>query len=151
MIRWFHRLQRPARRAPIGISILGLAMLLPMIGSAKGAPDWVERGGTSAEFQSARYLTGFAQAEGKQDALESAKQLASADLARQISVQIESSVVDITKETNGEIALSTQVPGDIVSDLLKAKLIPDPYYRENELAVQWIGESRSGRAQERNC
>lgn len=114
MIRWIHRRhrhpirrfqqrQRLAHRGPIGLSVLALALILPALGSAKGGPDWVERGGASAEFQSTRYLTGFAQAEGKQDALESAKQLATADLARQISVQIESSVVDVTKETNGKI------------------------------------------------
>ncbi len=33
-----------------------------------------------------------------------------------------------------------RVPGDVVSDLLQAKRIPDPYYRENERDVQWIGE-----------
>ena len=80
-----------------------ILFLLPMSAEAKSAPDWVERGGSSAVFQTDRYLLGFAQAEGKQDALESAKQLAAADLARQISVQIESSVVDITREENGEI------------------------------------------------
>lgn len=103
----FHPIQRLAHRSPIRSSILALVLVLavtfPTISSAKGSPDWVERGGTSSAYQPDRYLTGFAQAEGKQDALESAKQLATADLARQISVQIESSVVDITKETNGEI------------------------------------------------
>ncbi len=95
--------QRLARRAPLGIFIIVLVGLLPVVATAKGAPDWVERGGASTAYQSGRYLTGFAQAEGKQDALESAKQLATADLARQISVQIESSIVDVTKETNGRI------------------------------------------------
>jgi hypothetical protein len=117
MTRWLHRRHRQGRRpnrrnhplqhlaacGAIGSVIVVLAMLLAISASAKGAPDWVERGGTSTAYQSGRYLTGFAQAEGKQDALESAKQLATADLARQISVQIESSVVDITKETNGQI------------------------------------------------
>jgi hypothetical protein len=102
-----HPLQHRASCDAIGIFIALLSMLLPMLlpvaASAKGAPDWVERGGTSTAYQSDRYLTGFAQAEGKQNALESAKQLATADLARQISVQIESSVVDVTKEINGQI------------------------------------------------
>jgi beta-mannosidase len=37
-------------------------------------------------------------------------------------------------------ALSARVPGDVVADLLRAKRIPDPFYRENELGLQWIGE-----------
>ena len=33
------------------------------------------------------------------------------------------------------------VPGDIYGDLLKAGKIPDPFYRDNEESLQWIGES----------
>ncbi len=33
-----------------------------------------------------------------------------------------------------------RVPGDAVSDLLRARRIPDPFDRENERDVQWIGE-----------
>jgi beta-mannosidase len=33
------------------------------------------------------------------------------------------------------------VPGCVHTDLLKAGLIPDPYYRDNEATLQWIGES----------
>ena len=39
-----------------------------------------------------------------------------------------------------EFSLSGQVPGDVVADLLNAGKIIDPYYRENELEIQWIGE-----------
>ncbi len=35
---------------------------------------------------------------------------------------------------------TAQVPGNIHSDLLNHGLIPDPYFRNNELAVQWIEE-----------
>jgi len=76
---------------------------VPEIGSAKGIPDWVEHRGSSQAFPPDRYLTSFAQAEGKQDALESAKQQATAAFARQISVQIESNVVDITRESKGRL------------------------------------------------
>jgi len=37
--------------------------------------------------------------------------------------------------------LTATVPGDVYGDLLKAKAIPDPYYRDNELDLQWIGKS----------
>jgi beta-mannosidase len=33
------------------------------------------------------------------------------------------------------------VPGCVHLDLLAATVIPDPYYRDNELALMWIGES----------
>jgi beta-mannosidase len=34
-----------------------------------------------------------------------------------------------------------QVPGVVQTDLLENKLIPDPFYRDNESRLQWIGES----------
>ena len=37
--------------------------------------------------------------------------------------------------------LPATVPGCIHSDLLAADLIPDPFYRDNEHAVMWIGEA----------
>ncbi len=33
------------------------------------------------------------------------------------------------------------VPGDVHLDLLANKLIPDPYYRDNEAKLQWIGDA----------
>jgi beta-mannosidase len=33
---------------------------------------------------------------------------------------------------------AAQVPGDVHLDLLRHKLIPDPYYRDNEAKLQWI-------------
>jgi len=37
--------------------------------------------------------------------------------------------------------IPAQVPGEVVSDLLAAKRIADPFYRENEKDLQWIGET----------
>ena len=37
--------------------------------------------------------------------------------------------------------LPAAVPGCIHTDLLAAKEIPDPYYRDNELQVMWVGEA----------
>ncbi|HAS83440.1 MAG TPA: glycoside hydrolase family 2, partial [Verrucomicrobia bacterium] len=39
------------------------------------------------------------------------------------------------------LSLPAQVPGDVMTDLFRAKKIPDPYHRENELLVQWVGEA----------
>jgi beta-mannosidase len=33
------------------------------------------------------------------------------------------------------------VPGDVYRDLLEAEQIPDPFYRDNENELQWIGET----------
>jgi beta-mannosidase len=41
-------------------------------------------------------------------------------------------------KTAGKIP--AQVPGCIHTDLIAAGKIPDPYYRDNELKLQWIGE-----------
>ena len=38
-------------------------------------------------------------------------------------------------------SIAAQVPGDVYNALLAAKKIPDPYYRDNENELQWIGES----------
>ncbi|MCS7061907.1 MAG: glycoside hydrolase family 2 protein [Anaerolineae bacterium] len=37
-------------------------------------------------------------------------------------------------------SIPAQVPGCVHMDLLAAGKIPDPFYRDNELKVQWIGE-----------
>ena len=34
-----------------------------------------------------------------------------------------------------------KVPGTILTDLLRLNLIPDPFYSDNELKLQWIGET----------
>src|ERR1700739_305280 len=34
-----------------------------------------------------------------------------------------------------------QVPGDVHLDLLRSKLIPDPFYRDNEAKLQWIEDA----------
>ena len=38
-------------------------------------------------------------------------------------------------------AIPATVPGSIHTDLLAAKKIPDPYFRDNEKELQWIGEA----------
>ena len=36
-------------------------------------------------------------------------------------------------------SIPAKVPGDVHNDLLNNKLIPDPFYRDNENDIQWIG------------
>ncbi len=43
-------------------------------------------------------------------------------------------------ETNSNTWLKATVPGTVHTDLLKKKKIEDPYYRDNEPKLQWIGE-----------
>jgi beta-mannosidase len=42
--------------------------------------------------------------------------------------------------TTDKIWYKANVPGTVHTDLLDNKLIPDPYYRDNESKLQWIGE-----------
>jgi beta-galactosidase/beta-glucuronidase len=37
--------------------------------------------------------------------------------------------------------IAATVPGCIHTDLLKGGIIPDPFYRDNEPAVKWVGET----------
>lgn len=47
-----------------------------------------------------------------------------------------------TLQRQGEqVALQANVPGDVYLDLLKAKKIPDPFYRDHENQLKWIGET----------
>ncbi len=45
------------------------------------------------------------------------------------------------KQVGQEAAIQAVVPGNVHTDLLAAGLIPDPYYRDNEECLQWIGEA----------
>ena len=44
-------------------------------------------------------------------------------------------------ETGKNEFIPANVPGTIHLDLLAAGKIPDPYFRDNELSLQWIGET----------
>jgi beta-mannosidase len=48
-----------------------------------------------------------------------------------------------TEDASGELAEwhAATVPGVVQTDLLANKLIPDPFYQDNESRLQWIGES----------
>ncbi|HEY3378929.1 MAG TPA: glycoside hydrolase family 2 protein [Armatimonadota bacterium] len=46
----------------------------------------------------------------------------------------------LTRDGSGE-TLPAQVPGCVHTDLLANGLIDDPFYRENEEALQWVGET----------
>jgi beta-mannosidase len=45
------------------------------------------------------------------------------------------------KQADKEREIPAKVPGDIYADLLNAGDIPDPFYRDNENDLQWIGKS----------
>jgi beta-mannosidase len=44
-------------------------------------------------------------------------------------------------QKGGENEFSGKVPGDILTNLFKAGKIDDPFYRENEKKLQWVGET----------
>ena len=45
------------------------------------------------------------------------------------------------KKSGSREKYPANVPGDIYGDLLRNKAIDDPYFRDNELDLQWIGET----------
>jgi len=44
-------------------------------------------------------------------------------------------------ESGKSAGIEANVPGDVYMDLLRTGIIPDPYYRDNENRVQWVGET----------
>jgi beta-mannosidase len=44
-------------------------------------------------------------------------------------------------QIGGRLTVPAAVPGDIHAALLRAGQIPDPFDRDNELKVQWVGET----------
>jgi beta-mannosidase len=44
-------------------------------------------------------------------------------------------------QVDGPITIPATVPGSVFSDLLAAKKLPDPYWRDNELDMQWVGKT----------
>ncbi len=63
-------------------------------------PDWVMSGGTSPKYSPRTHLLGFGVAAGSD--IEAAKSQASAQLAQQITVRIESEQSDVSAEKNGQ-------------------------------------------------
>ncbi|MFA4944570.1 MAG: glycoside hydrolase family 2 protein [Lentisphaeria bacterium] len=45
------------------------------------------------------------------------------------------------REHQGKASFPAQVPGDVMRDLLAAGRIEDPFFRENEKDVQWVGRT----------
>ena len=45
------------------------------------------------------------------------------------------------QRSGGDLELPMEVPGDVHSALLAAGIIDDPYYRDNEYAVDWVHQS----------
>jgi beta-mannosidase len=44
------------------------------------------------------------------------------------------------KRVGGNVWMKATVPGTVHTDLLANKIIPDPFYRDNESKLQWIGK-----------
>ena len=101
------------RRSSLAFALAtGLALLVHAVPARAATPDWVEGNGTASAYPASRFLVGFAQTTGKtEEAVEAAKQQVAADLARQVSVPIESKVVDVLHEKQGRIGneLTSQI------------------------------------------
>jgi beta-mannosidase len=63
-----------------------------------------------------------------------------------LAAEVQQNVVDLAgtwsvRQKDGDAAaIPMQIPGDVHSALLAAKLIPDPYFGRNEDEVQWVGK-----------
>lgn len=44
----------------------------------------------------------------------------------------------VLTNSNKSVHTKATVPGQVQLDLLKAKLIPDPYFRMNDVLTQWV-------------
>lgn len=83
--------------------LAALPILFPT--PAAGAePRWITGAGRAAAFPSQSFVVGFAVEDGAD--LERLKQLAAADVARQLQVRIQSHTEDVTRESNGKTSSS---------------------------------------------
>ena len=64
-------------------------------------------------------------------------QAATASMLRRLDLGGDWQVSQVSKDN----WLAATVPGCVHTDLLAAEKIPDPFYRQSEKAVQWVGES----------
>jgi hypothetical protein len=131
--------------------LLSLILLGLTTASQAAKPEWVKRHGQSSEHPSGEYLTGYGVASGD-DALEQAKQAAAADLARKISVRIESEVSDVSREENGDytykIAAVTRSTTDVQLSSLKYE---EPYKKRGKVYVlAWVRRTEAARSRRRD-
>lgn len=79
---------RSRRPGPCAARVLLAQCMLAMAGAAvaRETPDWVERGGNAAAYPRARFLTGYGQGEGRNEALEEAERQEGEDLSIYVRV-----------------------------------------------------------------
>ncbi|MCP4678779.1 MAG: DUF4384 domain-containing protein [Deltaproteobacteria bacterium] len=84
--------------------------------SNNSEPDWIQTGGSTKCYPESEYITGFAVATGE-NAEDSAKEKAAADLSSRISVRIEHELMDVSSEKDGAssyyVASITRATSDI--------------------------------------
>jgi hypothetical protein len=127
-------------------------VLLLVLASASLAraeePDWVGQHGVSRAFPRSQYVTGYAVASGG-DRLARAREAATADLARKITVRIESRVDDVSIERDGDhsykVAAVTRSSTDVqLTDLGFER----PYEKRGKVHVlAWIDRRAAAREQ----
>lgn len=120
MARWTTRAARVFAAALLGVAV---QPGVPRAARAAARPDWVEHAGASTRYPAPRFLTGYGSAGrgegagGAEDALESAKARAAADLASKISVRIQHELRDVSEERDGraryEVAAVTRSTADV--------------------------------------
>ena len=135
-------------RSPASWGLPVLAILAVIAAApATAAPDWVKHHGVSSKYSSDRYLTGFGVASGD-DAVTEAKQQAAADLARKISVRIESEVSDVSQEQDGDYSYKLAAVTRSTTDIRLSNLSYEgPYKKWGRVYVlAWIERSAAASA-----
>lgn len=127
--------------------------------AAPGTPGWVTTGGRSLRHPNRAFLTGFALAEGT-NAVERAKAQAAADLARSITVRIETELDQVSAEKDGSeqysIAARTRATSEVRLENLGyevhhsgAKSYALAYIARTDLARSLRGRRDAGAARAR--
>ncbi len=132
----------------LGLLPLLVAALLGAPSPAEAKPDWVKRNGLSEAFPVERFVTGYGVASGG-EALERAKRDAAADLARKLSVRIESDVQDVSQETNGDYSYKLAAVTRATTDVQLTNLrYEEPYKRWGKTYVlAWLERKPAAQAQ----
>jgi hypothetical protein len=136
----------PRKRSRLGGALLVLGLLVAA-GPAVARPEWVERNGLSKAFPRERFVTGYGVASGS-GALARAKQEAAADLARKLSVRIESEFSDVSREDEGDYSYRLAAVTRSTTDVqLSGLQYEQPYKRWGRTYVlAWVDRTAAARS-----
>lgn len=143
-------MRHPALRSLSPITLAAtVALVAPGAAIAADPPDWVRAGGATPKRPRQEYVTGFAMVEGGA-ALERAKVQAAADLARSLTVRVQSELSDVTAEKNGAAEYSVAAFTRATSDIRLEGLAYETYSGSGaSYALAYVKRADAARGQRR--